>query len=75
MKTNREEEMKAVYRFIDTCNIEEIAKILEEIRGCHDNLLTWNKETRLLAKVERVCINGECIQLNIETGKNNEKDK
>lgn len=60
------EELKAVYRFITTCNTVELLSIVEEIRCYHDNLFTWNEDSRLFAKVESVCLNGECIQLNIE---------
>lgn len=66
MKKNRADEMKAIMRFIAKANIEELAKIINEIRTCHDNLMAWNENTRLLTKVGSVSLNGECIQLNIE---------
>jgi hypothetical protein len=65
---NRQEELKAIYRFIESCDFEECGKIIDEIRCVHDNLITFNPVTGLLAKVESVCLNGESIQLNIEFG-------
>ncbi|MFI0477808.1 MAG: hypothetical protein ACH349_01605 [Candidatus Rhabdochlamydia sp.] len=66
MKNNRKEEMKAICMFINSCSLYELATIIEEIRCCHDNLLAFNPHTKLLAKIESVSINGECIQLNIQ---------
>jgi hypothetical protein len=66
MENNRADEMKAIMRFIDTCHIDELARIVEEIRCCHDCLFAFNEETGLLAKIESICINGEAIQMNIE---------
>jgi len=66
MEKNRFEELKAVFRFISTCSPEELAHIMAEIRCVHDNILVFNEDTKLLAKVESVCINGECVQLNLE---------
>jgi hypothetical protein len=63
---HRKEELIAVYAFIATCDYEEIATIVEEIRCVHDNLFTFNPNTKSFDKVESVCINGESIQLNIE---------
>lgn len=65
-KEHRKKEMQAICRFIDTACIEDVAYIIEEIRICHDNLLTFNPTTKLLAGIEGVCINGKCIQLNIK---------
>lgn len=66
MKKNRKEEMKAICKFIDSADFEELAIIVEEIRCCHDNLMAFNPDTGLLAKIESICLNGECLQLNIE---------
>lgn len=74
MKNNRKEELKAIYRFIDTADFEELMGIIEEIRCCHDNLLAFNADTSLLAKIESVCLNGEAIQLNIEKDSDSKKE-
>jgi hypothetical protein len=66
-RSNRKAEFAAVCRFIDECDYEEVAHLLEEIRCCHDNLFAWNRDTKLLAKIESVSVNGEAIQLNIES--------
>jgi len=59
-----------IYKFIDDCNdVTILANIIEEIRCCKDNILAWNSDTKLLSKIESVSINGDCIQLNIETSK------
>lgn len=63
---NRKAEMKAVCQFIDTCDFDEIATIIEEIRCVHDNLYAFCPTRKFMAKIESVCINGESIQLNIE---------
>jgi hypothetical protein len=63
---NRAEELHTIMKWIDKASYFECTKIIEEIRCCHDNLMAWNPETKLLAKIESVCINGEAIQLNIE---------
>lgn len=63
---NRHEQLLAICNFIPTCNLEELAFIIAEIRCWHDNLLAFNPDTKLLAKIASVSINGECIQLNIE---------
>ena len=68
MTKNRSEEMKAICRFIDTCDFEELAKIVEEIRCCHDCLFAFNAETGLFAKIDSICLNGEAIQMNVEKG-------
>jgi hypothetical protein len=64
-KSNRREELKAICRFIETCDLEDLVRIIEEIRCVHDNLIAWNEDTHLLAKVESTSINSEFIQLNI----------
>ncbi len=66
MLQTRQQQLIEVYRIINDANIEELANIVEEIRCCHDNLMTFNQETKLFAKVESVSINGDAIQLNIE---------
>lgn len=66
MQSNRTKELKAVFRFIDTADFDELVMIVDEIRCCHDNLLTFNPNTKSLDRIESVCLNGEAIQLNIE---------
>lgn len=73
-KNIRKEELKAMYKFIYMCDVEELASIIEEIRCVHDNLMALNEDTRLLAKIESVSINGECIQLNIEKEHSNDSN-
>lgn len=63
---NRINEMKAICRFICTCNVYELAIILEEMRCYHDNLSAFNPCTKLLCKVKTVSINGEYVQLNLD---------
>lgn len=65
-KKHRLEEFKAVCRFINTCELEELSRVLEEIRCCHDNLFVFNDTISSLDKVESVSINGDCIQLNLK---------
>lgn len=72
MKDYREQELevrkqglKMVYAFINQASVEEIAKIILEIRVCHDNIMVFNEQHKSLDKVDSVCINGECIQLNL----------
>lgn len=72
MKNHRREELLAVFKFISTCDLIELTQIVEEIRCVHDNLMAFNFETGLLAKIESVYLNGECIQLNIEKDEGNE---
>ena len=62
----RQLELKAIFRFIDSADFEELAQIIEEVRCCHDNLIAWDEETKRLMKVESVSINGMDIQLNVE---------
>jgi len=66
MESNRKKELIAICRFICTCDCDELRTIIEEIRCFHDNLLCFNSTTGSLSKVESVCINGECLQLNLE---------
>jgi hypothetical protein len=66
MKEHRKEELKAIYRFIADASVEEIASIISEMRVCHDNILVFNEKHKSLDKVKSVCINGECIQLDLE---------
>lgn len=66
MKKNRFNELKAVFRFIDTASVDEVAQIVAEIRVCHDNILAFNAENKSLRKVESVSVNGDCVQLNLE---------
>lgn len=69
----RLKELKAIYKFIDSADSHELGSIIEEIRCCHDNLLAFNKDTGLLAKVESISLNGGGIQLNIEGNANEDK--
>lgn len=62
----RNEELKAIYKFIESADVYELGSIIEEIRCCHDNLLAFNRDTGLLARIESVSLNGDAIQLNIE---------
>ena len=71
IENNRKEEMKAICHFIDTASLKELATIIAEIRCCHDNILAFNQDTKLLAKIESVGLNGEAIQLNIEKKESN----
>lgn len=73
MENLRKKELNAVMAFINTSSIEECAHIIAEIRCVHDNILAFNRDTRLLAKVECVSVNGECIQLNIESDQESQK--
>lgn len=68
IEANRKEELKAIYAFVNTANLSELASIIDEIRCCHHNLLAFNADTGLLAKIDKICLNGDCIQLNIEKG-------
>lgn len=63
--SNRKVDFVNVCRFIEHASTHELACIIEEIRCVHDNLIAWNEDTRLLAKIESVGINGDGIQLNI----------
>lgn len=69
MEKNRKQELKAIYAFIETCSIEELATIIAEIRCVHDNLEVFNHETKRLSPVQNISINGDCIQMNIEVSK------
>lgn len=69
MDTNRREELHAILRWIDGANFEELAKIVEEIRCCHDCLFAFCEDRKFVAKIESICLNGESIQLNIEKDK------
>ncbi len=62
----RQEELKAIYRFIDSADWDELALIIGEIIVCHDNLMVFDRDTKTLKNVREVCINGESIQLNVE---------
>ena len=64
MQVHRQEEMKAIYRFIQTATTEELAQINNEIRVVHDNLLVFNEDLKSLDSVFSVAINRESIQLN-----------
>lgn len=72
-EANRADEMKAVLQFIDTCDFEELARIVEEIRCCHDCLMVFDSESKTVKKVESVGLNGETIQLNVEEWNEQEK--
>lgn len=65
MEQNRIEEFRAVCRFIATADIHTLARIVEEIRCVHDNIIAFNFETKLLCNVDSVSTNGESIQLNL----------
>jgi hypothetical protein len=75
MDEHRQKEIIAICSFINHANLYELAMIIEEIRCCHDNILAFNFDTALLAKIESVSINGECIQLNIEREEMEEDDE
>ncbi len=45
IRANREDALIAFFEFIEIANTNELAKIIEEIRCCHDNLVTYNNET------------------------------
>lgn len=66
MKKHRREELIAIYKFIESCTVEEAYSIIEEIRCVHDNLIIFDPTTRKVGEVESVTINCECIQLNLE---------
>lgn len=66
MENNRKEELIAIFRFIFQASYEECARIIEEIRCVHNNLIFWDASTKRLIDVESVSMNGECIQLNGE---------
>lgn len=66
LEKHRLEDMKAVYKFLYTCSREELFTIIEEIRCVHDCLIVFNPNTKSLDSISSVCLNGECIQLNIE---------
>ena len=66
MEENREKELIAIFRFIDKASPLELARIISEIVVCHDNLLAFNEKIKSLDHVKSVCLNGECIQLNLE---------
>lgn len=64
--STKEENLKAVMRWIYAADYEELYQVVEEIRCVHESLYAWNPETNLFAKIESTCLNGETIQLNIE---------
>lgn len=66
MNEHKKKELKAIYRFIDKASLEELTSIISEILVCHDNITVFNKIHKSIDKVESVCLNGECIQLNLE---------
>lgn len=66
IEEHREKELKAVFWFINHASVEEVAMIISEIRVRHDNILVFNEQHKSLDKVKSVCINGECVQLNLE---------
>lgn len=70
IESNRIEQLKAIMRFIDKCGPTELALIIEEIRCCHNNIFVFNTKTKSLDKVEQICLNGECIQINVRKIKN-----
>jgi len=74
MDRNRLEELRAICRFIATCDFNELGVIVEEIRCVHDNLYAFNFETKLFCKVDSICISGESIQLNLEENMRNSCD-
>jgi hypothetical protein len=66
MLEHKFDELKAIYRFIYEASAEDCARIIEEIRCVHDNILVFNKKEKSLDRVESVEMNGEAIQLIIE---------
>jgi hypothetical protein len=66
LKKYRKDTLIELYRIIATLDFDEMLSVIEELRCVHDNLMAFNPDTGLLAKIESVCLNGECIQLNIE---------
>lgn len=66
MEKNRRAELRAICKFIDTADFEDLTTIIEEIRVCHDNIFVFSEEHKSLDRVTSVCLNGECIQLNLE---------
>ena len=63
---NRVKERVAIYKFIATASVEELASIISEIRVCHDNIMVFNRKHKSVDCVVSVGVNGECIQLNLE---------
>lgn len=66
IKKNRKKELVAIYKFITTCDVVELATLIEEIRCVHDNFFAFNPHTKLFCKVENISINGDCVQLNLD---------
>lgn len=66
MEENRKEEFRAVCRFIERADLEYIAKMIEEIRCVHNNLIAFDVMNSRMSKIESICINGECVQLTLE---------
>lgn len=63
----RKAELRNICDFIDSSNSYELGIIIDHIKCSHDNIMVFNHQTKLLAKVDGVSINGDCIQLNIES--------
>jgi|GEM_PF-2887982 len=61
----RKQELKAIFRFIDSADWDELGSIISEIVVCH-GLTVFDRGQKTLKNVEVVCINGESIQLNVE---------
>lgn len=75
MERNRRSEFKMICEYIKVADIETLARLIEEIRCVHDNLLAFNPNINLLFKVESVCLKGECIQLNLDDEQKNKRSE
>jgi predicted AAA+ superfamily ATPase len=66
MLEHRKKELIAIFKFISKADVEELARIISEIRVWHDNILVFNQNDESLNKVISISINDDCIQLNLE---------
>lgn len=65
IKSFRQDELKAIYRFIDTAYKKEINNILNEIIVCH-GLTVFDSETNKEKTVRCICLDDDKVILKTE---------
>lgn len=59
------DKIKPFIEFVDTCNISQATTLINYILYSH-TAYAFNPTDKLLLEVELACVNGECIQFNLE---------
>lgn len=62
----RRHQLIQIFKFIGDADVDECARIIEEIRCCHNNICVWNRVTKSLRSVDSISINEGSVQLNVE---------